>query len=80
MTRFFPVIAFTSDDLPTFGRPMIAILIGVSSASSAFCAPDFLRNELICPQICPNPRRCDTDAAIGSQSPRERSSWVWIAR
>ena len=67
IARFTPLILLTSDDLPTFGLPIMATLITSSSSSSSSFSGRYLRTSS---SKSPVPWPCAAETATGSPKPR----------
>ena len=73
ITRSRPRKALTSEDLPTFGRPMTASRTSPSSSSGSSPSGSSSTRRS---SRSPVPSPCTADTAIGSPSPRPWKSWT----
>ncbi len=77
ITRGRPRMAFTSDDLPTFGRPRMATRISSSASAPSPSSPSTSgggSRSTIASSRSPVPRPCSADTLIGSPRPSPCSS------
>ena len=74
ITRSRPRNALTSEDLPTFGRPMTARRTMSSSSSASSSASGRARRRRS--SRSPVPRPCAADTGSGSPRPRPWKSWT----
>jgi hypothetical protein len=80
-TRWLPASAFSSEDLPTFGRPTSATRRGPPGGIGAATAETSGSTAIAASSASPEPRPCRAETGCGSPSPSDHSraasdSWV----